>query len=123
MKSDISPASGKGSSYIPQPPKGGETGPGGITVVALSHAPKHVRQMIKYLKSVRHMNPPKGYRGGRVFRNREGKLPSGKTYYEFDVHALKPGVSRGPERLVVDQQKNVFYYTKDHYSTFIKIQQ
>lgn len=102
-------------------PKGGG-GSGGIAIVALRKVPKHVRKIIKHLKSVSHMKPPRGFKGGRVFRNREGKLPKEKTYYEFDVHPLKPGISRGAERLVVDQQKSVFYYTKDHYNTFIKIQ-
>lgn len=114
--------SGKGSSYVPNSPKGG-AGSGSIVTLALNKAPKHVRQMINHLKAVKHKNPPKGFKGGREFRNREGKLPKGKTYYEYDVHPLRPGISRGPERLVIDQNKTVFYYTKDHYNTFIKIQQ
>lgn len=98
------------------------TGSGtGIAVLALKQAPPHVRRMIDYLRNVRHFRPPAGYRGGRLFRNREGLLPKGRTYYEFDVHPLRPGVSRGAERLVVDQNKRFFYYTRDHYRTFTKI--
>ncbi len=116
-------STGKGRSnpptVLPQPkPSGGGTGIGALT---LSQAPRHVRKMIHHLKSVRHFRPPKGYKGGRLFRNREGRLPHHTTYYEYDLHPLRPNLSRGPERLVMDQQKSVFYYTKDHYTTFIQI--
>ncbi len=88
-----------------------------------THPPGRASAHIRYTarRSAKHFNPPKGYKGGRVFRNREGILPKGKTYYEFDVYPNRPDVSRGAERLVVDQKKSVFYYTKDHYDTFVKI--
>jgi len=93
----------------------------GISHLLLSQAPRHVRKMINYLKSIRHFTPPKGYKGGKVFRNREGKLPRDKKYREYDVHPTIQNQSRGKERLVIDEQKSVFYYTKDHYNTFVKI--
>lgn len=113
---------GEKSMTSPKPPMGGGGGTSPITVLALSKAPKYVQDVIKHIKSVKYFDPPKGFRGGRIFRNREGTLPKGKTYYEFDVHPMKPGVSRGAERLVVDHEKSVFYYTKDHYGTFVKIE-
>ena len=113
--------SGEASHITPKTPGTGGGTDAGIVTLALSKAPGHVRKLMSYLKSVKHFNPPKGYKGGRVFRNREGILPKGKTYYEFDVHPFRPDVSRGAERLVVDQKKSVFYYTKDHYGTFVKI--
>lgn len=93
----------------------------GISHLLLSQAPRHVRKMINYLKSIRHFTPTKGYKGGKVFRNREGKLPRDKKYREYDVHPTIQNQSRGKERLVIDEQKTVFYYTKDHYNTFVKI--
>lgn len=105
----------------PQTPKTGGGAGAGIATLALAKAPRHVRQLVAHLKSAKGLLPPKGYKGGRLFRNREGLLPKGKTYYEFDVHPFRPGISRGGERLVVDQKKNVFYYTKDHYGSFVKI--
>ncbi|MCB0376579.1 MAG: hypothetical protein H6559_05415 [Lewinellaceae bacterium] len=114
-------APGRVTNISPETPEPGGGAGVGIATLALKKAPEHVRKLIKYLKSSKYLHPPKGYRGGRVFRNREGILPKGKTYYEFDVHPVRPGVSRGAERLVVDQQKSVFYYTKDHYGTFTKI--
>jgi len=105
----------------PTPSPGDNTGPGGITIIALSQAPKYAQKMIAFLKKAKNLKPPPDFKGGRVFRNREGNLPGGKTYYEFDVHPYISGVSRGAERLVVDQQKTVFYYSKDHYKTFVQI--
>lgn len=112
-----------GISHIsPKTPKTDGGSGAGIATLALSKAPRQVRKLVGYLKSVKHLHPPKKYKGGRVFRNREGILPKGKTYYEYDVHPYRPGVSRGAERLVVDRKKSVFYYTQDHYGTFVKIQ-
>lgn len=103
---------------IPNQPDYGNIG---ISHLLLSQAPKHVRRMISYLKSIRHFSPPKGYKGGKVFRNREGKLPRDKKYREYDVHPATQNQARNAERLVTDEQKSVFYYTKDHYNTFVKV--
>ena len=111
--------------YLPANPGSPREGSGpgaGIATMAIKKAPDHVRRVIDHLKTARGWQPLRGYKGGKRFRNREGILPRGKTYYEFDVHPLRPGVSRGAERVVVDQEKSVFYYTKDHYNSFFKIQ-
>lgn len=118
---DYSVSSGKSPQISPRIPSGGEAGTPGIIAVTFNQAPRHVRQLIEKLKNSKHFNPPTGFKGGRFFRNREGVLPQGKTYYEYDVRPYVKGQSRGAERLVVDQQKQNFYYTKDHYKTFIKI--
>lgn len=99
------------------PPTGGSD----IGTLLLSQAPQNVRKMINHLKRVHHLNPPKGFKGGKAFRNRDGKLPKHRKYREYDVHPTVGGQSRGAERLVIDEKKTVFYYTKDHYNTFIKI--
>lgn len=114
----ISTASTNTISPAPNRPDKGQVD---ISHLLIGQAPKHVRKMINYLKSIRHFSPPKGYKGGRVFRNREGKLPKEKKYREYDVHPLTVNQSRGMERLVIDEQKTVFYYTKDHYNTFVKV--
>lgn len=114
-----------GSGAVPEapaPPPDGRPGAAGIGTLALSQAPQHVRKMVNYLRSVRHLRPQKGFKGGKLFRNREGKLPGSRQYYEYDVHPYRPGVSRGPERLLTDPSKQHFYYTRDHYNTFIKLQ-
>ena len=66
------------------------------------------------------------YEGGRTFGNFERRLPQtddmGRRlkYREWDVNPLRPGVNRGPERLVTGSDGTA-YYTDDHYSTFKKI--
>jgi len=89
----------------------------------LSQAPPHVQKVVRYLRTVRHWNPLAGFKGGRTFRNLEGILPKTTTYREYDVRPLVTGVGRGRERIVVDAVRRNFYYTKDHYGTFSKIQQ
>jgi ribonuclease T1 len=67
-----------------------------------------------------------GYEGGRNFGNFEKRLPQkddkGKRikYQEWDVNPLRPGVNRGPERLITGSDGHA-YYTADHYNTFRKI--
>lgn len=105
----------------PRLPESGRPGLVGIAGVPMSQAPPYVQRVIQHLRHVRHWQPLRGFKGGRLFRNLEGKLPRGRTYYEFDVHPLQPGVSRGAERLVVDESKQLFYYTRDHYTNFTQI--
>jgi guanyl-specific ribonuclease Sa len=68
-----------------------------------------------------HFTPPKGYKGGKVLRSRKGKMPRDEKYREYDVHPVIQNQSRGAGRLVIDEQKTLFYYTKDHYRTFVKV--
>lgn len=69
-----------------------------------------------------------GYVGGRTFQNREKRLPrteeSGRKikYKEWDVHPKIKGKNRGAERLVTGSDDNA-YYTKDHYNSFIQIEE
>jgi ribonuclease T1 len=59
-----------------------------------------------------------GYVGGKVFQNRERRLPRGR-YKEYDVNRRVPGRSRDAERLVIEQDTGKAYYTEDHYRTFL----
>ncbi|WP_052496656.1 guanyl-specific ribonuclease [Pedobacter lusitanus] len=60
---------------------------------------------------------PQGYVGGTVFQNREGLLPSGVTYKEYDVNPKVSGQNRGAERIVISSDGRR-YYTGDHYASF-----
>ena len=64
--------------------------------------------------------PLPGYVGGRVFENRERRLPRGR-YREYDVNPKIPGRNRGAERLVIERRTGKAYYTQDHYRTFTLI--
>ncbi len=87
------------------------------------HIPEYVYEILVYIRT--HNNAPKGYVGGRTFHNRERHLPETEAdgsrirYREWDVHPKVRGRNRGPERLITS--KRSAYYTKDHYKTFIYI--
>jgi ribonuclease T1 len=61
-----------------------------------------------------------GYIGGRVFQNRERRLPRGH-YREYDVNPKIRGRSRDAERIVIEQDTGKAYYTDDHYRTFMPL--
>ena len=70
--------------------------------------------------------PPKGYKGGRTYKNiplEEGaqKLPKGVNYREYDINPYVKGQNRGPERIVIGDDNSV-WYTNDHYYTFTRIE-
>ena len=81
----------------------------------------------KIAKEVQENNgkPPKGYQGGRTYKNfpknpGDQKLPEGNTYKEYDVNPKQPGVNRGTERIVIGSDGSV-WYTNDHYHTFYQL--
>ena len=82
-------------------------------------APKKAYALLEALQR-RNGTPLPGYVGGKAFRNRERRLPSGR-YKEYDVNRRVPGRSRDAERLVIDQDTGKAYYTDDHYRTFLPL--
>jgi YD repeat-containing protein len=82
--------------------------------------PEEAEKILQYLKA-HNWTPPRGYKGGRVFQNREGKLPACGNYREYDIHPYVKGQNRGSERIVVDINTGRAWYTPDHYQTFIEI--
>ncbi len=78
--------------------------------------------VLDYIK--KNNRPMSGYVGGRLFYNRENKLPNTLSknivYREWDIYPKIKGKSRGPERLITGSD-GVAYFTHDHYRTFIKI--
>src|SRR6266849_4233120 len=75
--------------------------------------PAKVGTVLKYVDE--HQKAMKGYEGGRVFGNFEKLLPRKDAkdkpikYHEWDVNPLKPGVNRGPERLVTGSDGSAYY--------------
>lgn len=73
---------------------------------------------------------PPGQVGGRRFGNYgsggERKLPTrdprgGRIdYREWDIHPKRPGVNRGPERVVTGSDGRA-WYTADHYCSFTEM--
>ncbi|GAB3146925.1 ribonuclease domain-containing protein [Microbispora hainanensis] len=60
------------------------------------------------------------YTGGR-FYNREGQLPGGATYYEYDVYSRARGASRDAYRIVVNRSTGVTWFSPNHYTDFYRL--
>lgn len=58
---------------------------------------------------------------GGTFYNREGQLPSGRNYQEFDVYPRACGASRDAYRIVVDRTTGTVYFSPDHYRNFYRL--
>lgn len=86
-----------------------------------SSIPKAAFDMWNYVK--KYHRAPKGYVGGREFKNRERMLKqknqSGKyiRYQEWDIYRKQQGRNRGAERLVTGDDESA-WYTGDHYASF-----
>jgi guanyl-specific ribonuclease Sa len=81
--------------------------------------PAKVYELLETLQR-RKGEPLPGYVGGRLFRNRERRLPPGR-YKEYDVNRRVRGRPRDAERLVIEQETGQAYYTDDHYRTFLPL--
>jgi hypothetical protein len=57
------------------------------------------------------------FAGGR-FENREGQLPDGDTYYEYDVYSRDEGAPRDAYRIVVNKDTGVTWFSPNHYTDF-----
>ena len=60
------------------------------------------------------------FAGGR-FYNREGQLPSGATYHEYDVYSRAQGAARDAYRIVVNRSTGVVWFSPNHYTDFYRL--
>ncbi|MGY0235583.1 ribonuclease domain-containing protein [Longispora urticae] len=58
---------------------------------------------------------------GGQFRNSEGQLPAGHTFWEYDVVPRDKGAARDAKRIVLDATTGVTWYSPDHYANFHRI--
>ena len=84
---------------------------------AVSGVPQKAVDVLKIVRTTG--QPPDGYVGGRVFENREGRLPADGDYREFDVDPHNG--QRNAERLIVEWKTKKAWYTGDHYQTFTEL--
>lgn len=103
----VGPSTGSHPSY--QAPTG--------TSVSDDTVPAKVTRVLQIIRSTG--AAPEGYVGGRVFQNREGRLPSDGDYREFDVDPHNG--PRNAERIIVEWNTKKAWYTADHYQTFIPL--
>lgn len=86
--------------------------------------PQKVYTVLKYILA--NNAPMPGYVGGRIFSNREQRLPrednAGKPilYHEWDVNPKIAGQNRGTERIITGTDGRA-WYTNDHYQSFKEI--
>lgn len=57
------------------------------------------------------------FAGGEYY-NYDGQLPSGDTFYEYDVYPRACGAHRDAYRIVVDFNTGEVWYSPDHYTDF-----
>lgn len=58
---------------------------------------------------------------GGQFYNYEGQLPTGATYYEYDVYPRVSGAARDAYRIVVNKSSGATWFSPDHYANFYRI--
>ena len=91
---------------------------------ASASIPSKVYAVLKYIRANHHAMP--GYVGGRIFSNREERLPrednAGRPilYHEWDVNPKREGQNRGTERIITGSDDRA-WYTNDHYQSFKEI--
>lgn len=86
---------------------------------AAKDPPQKVKDLLEAIQQHEGKALP-GYIGGRVFQNRERRLPPGH-YREYDVNPKVRGRSRDAERIVIEQDTGRAYYTGNHYRTFMPL--
>lgn len=60
--------------------------------------------------------------GGAVHQNREGQLPAGASYREYDAQVYtQRGQARGAKRLVVNINTLAAWYSPNHYADFYRM--
>ena len=60
------------------------------------------------------------YAGGEYY-NYDGQLPSGDTFYEYDVYSRACGDHRDAVRIVVDFTTGTVWYSPNHYTDFYQL--
>jgi len=92
--------------------------------VALSDLPPEARAT---LAAIRNGGPHPYGKDGSVFGNREGLLPRQPRGYYTEYTVPTPGArNRGARRIVAGgdpRRSGEYYYTHDHYQTFLRIRE
>uniref|UniRef100_A0A832GZT4 Guanyl-specific ribonuclease Sa n=1 Tax=Oscillatoriales cyanobacterium SpSt-402 TaxID=2282168 RepID=A0A832GZT4_9CYAN len=90
-----------------------------IRIVAVTQLPPEVRKTVTLIQR----GGPFPYRkDGTVFGNRERRLPLAARGYYREYTVPTPGASnRGARRLVVGGANEIYYYTGDHYGSFVRV--
>jgi ribonuclease T1 len=89
-------------------------------VITIAELPAEARET---LALIRQGGPFPYARDGAVFHNREGLLPAkARGYYREYTVPLPHRRDRGPRRIIAGHGGE-FYYSADHYRTFLRIEE
>jgi ribonuclease T1 len=98
--------------------------PGAIAEVALAELPAEARST---LATIRRGGPFDYDKDGTTFFNREGLLPRRPRGYYTEYTVRTPGArNRGARRIVAGgdpMRSGEYYYTRDHYRSFLRIRE
>ena len=91
----------------------------GLALVEVGSLPVQARQTISLIER----GGPYPYaKDGAVFGNRERLLPSRPHGFYREYTVPTPGEDdRGPRRIVTGDQDRQFFYTDDHYASFVRV--
>ena len=91
----------------------------GLVLVEVGSLPVQARQTISLIER----GGPYPYaKDGAVFGNRERLLPSRPNGFYREYTVPTPGEDdRGPRRIVTGDQDRQFFYTDDHYASFVRV--
>ncbi|MBF2025365.1 MAG: guanyl-specific ribonuclease Sa [Oscillatoriales cyanobacterium C42_A2020_001] len=90
-----------------------------IRTVSITQLPPEVLKTVRLIQQ----GGPFPYRkDGTVFGNREHRLPAASRGYYREYTVPTPGAfNRGARRLVVGGANEIYYYTGDHYGSFVRV--
>lgn len=91
-----------------------------VGVIAVADLPGEARAT---LALIRKGGPFPYARDGAVFGNREAILPSQKRGYYREYTVKTPGERTRGARRIVAGARGDYYYTPDHYNSFMRIQE
>lgn len=118
LRSSASGGAGSASASATNPPHSASTTAGADTLVAASSLPPEV---VKTIALIRAGGPFPYSQDGVVFANREHRLPEHPRGYYHEYTVPTPGApDRGARRLVTGEATE-YYYTADHYATFVGV--
>lgn len=91
----------------------------GVPMVELTSVPRQAQQTVALIER----GGPFPYaKDGAVFGNRERLLPRQPSGYYREYTVTTPGSDdRGARRIVTGDQDREFFYTGDHYASFVRI--
>ncbi|HEY5821846.1 MAG TPA: ribonuclease domain-containing protein, partial [Propionibacteriaceae bacterium] len=91
----------------------------GLRLVDLASLPKQAQQTVALIQR----GGPYPYaKDGATFGNRERILPNQRSGYYREYTVITPGEGdRGARRIVTGDADRIFFYTADHYDSFVRI--